>query len=76
MGKSAVYADPEIQRLKVCVMAKDEHSKNVTWIEREICELRAQRIARSQDWHAGDPARLEKRRQQRRTAKATKRVTP
>ena len=47
MATSTLYEDPELMRLKVVVTADDRHPHAVRWIEREVHELRARRVARS-----------------------------
>jgi hypothetical protein len=64
---SSVYADPDLMRLKVNLMAKDNRSRAVRWIAREIHELRARRVARSEERGANVEAQIEKRHERRRT---------
>jgi hypothetical protein len=63
---SAVYEDPDLMGLKVNVTAAGESTHAVRWIEREILELRARRIARSEEQAASVRARIEERRERRR----------
>jgi hypothetical protein len=65
MSTSAVYDDPDLMRLKINLMVT-ERSRAVRWIEREIYELRAQRVARSTELGTNVPAQIERRRERRR----------
>jgi hypothetical protein len=63
---STIYDDPDLMRLKINVTAADESTHAVRWIRREIHELRAQRVARSEKRAASVRARIEQRRARRR----------
>ena len=66
MSVSAVYDDPDLMGLKINVTAADESTHAVRWIEREVLELRAQRVARSEERAAFVRAQIEVRRERRR----------
>ena len=66
MSVSAVYDDPDLMGLKINVTAADESPHAVRWIEREVLELRAQRVARSEERAAIVRAQIEERRERRR----------
>jgi hypothetical protein len=66
MSVSAVYEDPDLMALKLSVMAAGESTRAVRWIEREVLDLRARRVARSEERAASVRARIEERRERRR----------
>jgi len=66
MSVSAVYDDPDLMGLKINVTAADQSTHAVRWIEREVLELRAQRVARSEERAAIVRAQIEERRERRR----------
>ena len=66
MSVSAVYDDPDLMRLKINVTAAGESPHAVRWIEREVLELRARRVARSEEQAANIRERIEERRERRR----------
>ena len=63
---SSVYADPDLMRLRVYVTPTVKSPHAVNWIEREVYELRAHRVAQSDARAAAAPARIGKRRERRR----------
>ena len=63
---STVYSDPDLMRLKINITAADKSTHAVRWIQREIYDLRAQRVARSQERAASVGARIEQRQARRR----------
>jgi hypothetical protein len=72
---SAVYDDPDLMGLKINVTAADESTHAVRWIEREVLELRAQRVARSEERAASVRARIEERRERRRAKQRARTAT-
>jgi len=68
MSVSAVYDDPELMKLRIVISRK-----MVRWIEREIDEERARRVANSEARAANVRAQIEQRRERRR---AKQRATP
>jgi hypothetical protein len=66
LSVSAVYDDPDLMRLKINVTAGGESPHAVRWIAREVLELRARRVARSEERAASIGARIEQRRALRR----------
>jgi hypothetical protein len=66
MAVSTVYCDPDLMALRVNVTGTGEGTRAVRWIEREICELRARRIAESEARAANSRAQIEARQMQRR----------
>jgi hypothetical protein len=63
---SAVYDDPDLMHLKVNLTAAGEFPHAVRWIAREVLELRARRVARSEERTASVRAQIEARRERRR----------
>jgi hypothetical protein len=63
---SAVYDDPDLMHLKINITAAGESPHAVRWIAREVLELRACRVARSEKRAASIRAQIEARRQRRR----------
>ena len=45
---STLYDDQELMDLRLDLTAKGEHPRAVHWIKREILEVRAKRVARSE----------------------------
>jgi hypothetical protein len=72
MSVSAVYDDPDLMGLKINVTAADESTHAVRWIEREVLELRAQRVARSEERATIVRAQIEERRTLRRAKQRAK----
>jgi hypothetical protein len=66
MSVSSIYDDPDLMGLKITVMAAGESTRAVRWIEREILDLRARRVARSEERAASVRARIDERRERRR----------
>jgi hypothetical protein len=74
LSTSALYEDPDLMSLKVVVVA-GEHggpSRHVRWISREVHELRARRVARSEEKAAGVRTAIEQRRERRRAKRLKK----
>jgi hypothetical protein len=63
---SALYEDPDLMGLKLNVTAAGKSPHSVCWIEREVHELRAQRVARSEERAAAVRAQVEQQRERRR----------
>jgi hypothetical protein len=66
ISTSAAYDDPELMALKIKVGAEDSPQTRVRFIEREVRELLAQRVARSSASATARRAQAEKRAAQRR----------
>ena len=64
---SAVYDDPDLMSLKINLTAAGESTHAVRWIAREVLDLRARRVARSEERAASVRAQIEERRERRRT---------
>jgi hypothetical protein len=72
ISTSAVYDDPDLMRLKVSLVATGDSAHAVRWIEREVLDLRAQRVARSAERAANVGAEIERRRESRRARQRMK----
>ena len=66
IGKSAVYDDPQLMSLKLDVMVEGNCPHAVRWIEREVHDLRAEPVARSEERATFVRIRIEERRERRR----------
>jgi len=66
ISTSALYEDPELMGLKIDVTAAGKSPHMVRWIAREVHDLRAQRVARSEERAAAIRAQIEERRERRR----------
>jgi len=66
IATSTVYDDPDLMRLKINVTAAAESAHAVRWIAREVYDLRARRVARSEERAASVRAQIEARRERRR----------
>jgi predicted DNA-binding transcriptional regulator AlpA len=65
---STIYDDPDLMALKISLMpdSKSTRTRSVRWIERETDELRARRVARSEQHAAATREKIEQRRDRRR----------
>lgn len=72
ISTSAVYDDPDLMRLKISLVATGASAHAVRWIEREVLDLRAERVARSTERAASVGAEIEKRRERRRARQRMK----
>jgi hypothetical protein len=66
IAASTVYEDPDLMGLKINLTAAEGATRAVNWIEREVHELRAKRVARSEERSATVREQIEKRRERRR----------
>lgn len=67
ISTTAVYDDPDLMLLKICLMPENKSARTraVRWIAREVLDLRARRIARSEARAAQVHARVVKRHERR-----------
>jgi hypothetical protein len=66
VSTSTIYDDPDLAALKIVITGAEGRTRAVRWIAREVHELRARRVAASEQRAARARVLVEERRERRR----------